>query len=118
MQEVATSVSNQLGKALYIRDEAWAYGYLEGFKRMWDHVILNLQKNYGVLEAHLRAVNPKKLDPNPSALNHAGEISRAIISDAFSPADDAPMDPPSKGDGGLTPREMALKVLRSTPPDT
>lgn len=34
VQKVAFRISNQLGKALYIHDDAWAYGYLEGLKRM------------------------------------------------------------------------------------
>lgn len=41
VQEVATRLGDQLGKALYVRDEAWAYEYIEGLKKMWDHVISN-----------------------------------------------------------------------------
>lgn len=52
------------------------------------------------MEAHLRAVNLKKLDPDPGALNHASESGQAMILDAFSPTDEAPLDHPVEDIGG------------------
>lgn len=74
MQEVAIRASDQLGKALYVRDDAWSHGYLEGLERMHEYVILIPQESSKALEVHLRDVYLEDLDPNPTALNHVGEI--------------------------------------------
>lgn len=42
-----------------------------------------------MLEAHSRATNLKKLDLDPAALNHSGEIGRVMISKAFPFKDEA-----------------------------
>lgn len=65
---------------------------------MHDYVILNPQESSGVLDVHLRAIDLKDLEPNPAALNHAGEIGRAMIPDAFLPKEE---DPPKHPHGDI-----------------
>lgn len=48
------------------------HGYIEGLKRMLDYVILKPQASSQALalDAHLRALNIRKLPPDPVALEH------------------------------------------------
>lgn len=62
---------------------------------MRDHVILNPQKDSGALEVHLRVVKFKDLEPDVAALNHAGEIGKELILDAFFLENDNFPGPPS-----------------------
>lgn len=61
VQEVASRASDQLGRAHYVRDDAWSQEYLEGLERMFDYVILNPQESSKVLETHLRLSISKTL---------------------------------------------------------
>lgn len=74
VQEVPTCLSEQLGWAPYIQDDAWSHGYLEDLERMRDYVILNPQEDSEALEGHLWDVDLKDLQPDSTALNHKGEI--------------------------------------------
>lgn len=89
VQDVATHLGDQLGKALYIHDDAKACGYVEGFKKMQEYVILNPQGSSRALDAHLRAINLRQLELDPIALEHGGEIGREMIPNAFPPEDEA-----------------------------
>lgn len=95
VQEVATRLSKQLGKALSACpscNEAWSHWYLEGLDRICDCVILNPQHSSKALEAHMRALDFKILEPNATTLNHVSELGRETIQDVFLPEDDDPSD--------------------------
>lgn len=94
---MATWSSYQLGKSLYIRNEAWSPGYLDGLERMRDYVILNLQDSSEVLKAHLRAVDFKNLEPDTATLNHTSELGREMIPNASLLEDDDPDGFPPNG---------------------
>lgn len=63
---------------------------------MHDYVILNPQESSWALEAHLRVVILKDLDPDIVTLNHADEIGRVMIPNAFLPVNDDPWDHPAE----------------------
>lgn len=112
MQEVATLSSEKLGRALYVRDDAWSHGYLKGLERMRDYVILNPQKSSKALEEHLRVVDLKDLEFDLAALNHVGEIGRVMIPNEFLLEDDDPSDQPfSKGCHGIHAKLFVRFVL-------
>lgn len=67
---------------------------------MRDYFILNPQESSKALEGHLRAIDLKDLEPNATALNHAGMIGRAMILDVFLLEDDDPPNHPPGDDTG------------------
>lgn len=41
VQDFISSLNGQLGLALFVRDQAWMHGYIEGLKKLRNYVILN-----------------------------------------------------------------------------
>lgn len=94
MQKVITHLIMQLGLALFIHDQAWAYGYIESIKKMWDYVILNPQADLGAVWGHLKALDIYEFPPDLDALEHGCKLGRKQILDAFPPNSEASMVDP------------------------
>lgn len=64
-------------KAPFVQNQAWAYGYIEGWKRMRDHVLEGPQGD-------LRSLDLAKLPSNPQALKHGTSIGLEWMPNTFS----------------------------------
>lgn len=88
VQEVVLHLEGQLRSAIFVRDQAWSYGCIEGLKTIQDHVLKNPQ-------ADLRALDHLDLLPSLDALEHYYTVGKEMLLDAFPPNSDAPNPDPN-----------------------